>query len=357
MKLLSSFLLLSLFASGAVFAQTDLQTVATVSLTKTESITGKQLRLDIEAAEKTQGGRALTDEEKRQVLDMKINEILVLQAAERDKIGVTTNEINLQMQQLRNQLAQSIGRQPTEAEFTQALRNQTGMDRAGLEDQFRRQLILQKYIQAKKQNVLDSAKPPTDTEVASYYNLNKAKLVRPETVRFSMIQVPFGTTPAEKSKARETADRLAREIGTNPSKFDEVVQKSFAPNAGYQGGDAGYLPRSQQAQAAVGQELLNTAFTLKQGEVSRLVESPQGYHILKITETYEQKNLGLDDIYQLGTRVTVQNYIRQGLADENALMAIKQATDEIVADLRGPNNRPTFSYRKENIPWWKSTWK
>jgi peptidyl-prolyl cis-trans isomerase D len=155
-----------------------------------------------------------------------------------------------------------------------------------------------------------------------------------------MIQVPF-TDAASKTKAKELAERLAREIGSSPAKFDEASAKGAVPDSGYQAGDAGYLPRNPQAQQMVGTEFLNTAFSLKQGEVSKLIENVRGYHIIKITEAYEQKNLELDDIYQLesrvGDRITVREYIRRGLLQEKELALFEKVTGELVTELRRGN--------------------
>ena len=317
------------------FAQTDLQPVAIVRLTKSEPITVKQYRTEIEKLEQ-QTGRALTGTEKRQVLDVMINERLALQAAERDKITLSDGEVNQQLQELRNNMSQSLGRAPTEAEFAAAVRNETGLDIPAFREQLRKQLLIQKYMMEKKKDSFSSLKPPSEAEITNAYNLAKAQLVRPDTVRFSMIQATFNDA-ASKLKAKEIADRLVREIGTNPSKFDEVLLKGQTPNVDYQAGDGGYLPRNLQAQQIVGQEFITIAFTLKQGEVSRLIENTRGYQIIKVTETYGQKNLELDDIFQLGTKITVRDYIGNSLLQERQQALIEKVTAELVADLRAGN--------------------
>lgn len=332
MKRILCFFIFFAAAAGLVFGQADLQAVAIVQLIRSEPITVKQFRTEIARIE-TQNRRTLTAEERRQVLDLMINERLAMQAAERDKISLTDGEINQQLQQLRNSMTQSLGRQPTEAEFAQAVRNETGLDLPAFREQLRKQLTIQKYIIEKKRDTFSAIAAPTEQEIANSYTLLKSQLVRPDTVRFSMIQVPF-TDAASKIKAKEIADRLVREIGTNPAKFDEALLKGQIPNGEYQAGDGGYLPRNLQAQQAYGLDFVTTAFTLKQGEVSRLLESPRGFHVIKITETYEQKNLELGDIFQLGTVVTVRDYIGNSILQERQQVAIEVATQELVTELR-----------------------
>ncbi|MDR0389318.1 MAG: SurA N-terminal domain-containing protein, partial [Spirochaetaceae bacterium] len=171
MKRILPFLALLGIFSGSAFAQSDLQPVAIVRLTRSEPITVKQLRSEVERAEQT-AGRALTPAERRQVLDVMINEKLALQAAERDNLFVSDAEVNQQLQQLRAVLARNLGgRPPTDAEFEQAVRNESGLDVAGFRDQLKRQATVQKYLFSQKRNIFDSITTPTEAEIISTYNL------------------------------------------------------------------------------------------------------------------------------------------------------------------------------------------
>ena len=357
-------LIMVVFTGALVFAQSDLQTVAIVRLTKSEPITVRQLRTEIDklawqdlaprlgriptTAELSRAAQSLNLEQRKQILDLMINERLAIQAAERDKITITDNEINQQITQLKAQMSQVLGRQPTDDEFAQAIKNETGMDYPAFRDQLKRQGLTQKYLMSQKQAQFDNIKQPSDSEVVNNYNLYKAQFVRPDTVRFTMIQVPFGPDSSSKSRAKETADRLGREIGTNAARFDEAVIKGQAPNAGYQAGEGGYLPRNAEAQQMTGADFINTAFSLKQGEVSKVIEGLTGYQIIKITETYAQKALELDDIMQPGTRVTVRQYIGSNLLQQIQAEALAKATQELVTELRAGNS---FQVMENNLNW------
>jgi len=347
MKRIVFFAVLSFFPVIWCFAQTEMQPVAIVNLTKSEPITVKQLRTEVENMEKARG-RALTREERLRLLDVMINEKLVIQAAEKDKIVISENEVNARLQQLRSVLAQQLQRQPTEAEFNQAVKNESGLDLPLFKEQLRKQMIVEKYLLAKKEPLLKSVKEPAEAEIIEQYNLAKASFVRPETVRFSMIQVPYGPDAASRAKARELANSLLREIGSNPSKFDEVVTRSKVPNSGYIAGDGGFLPRNHEAQSVVGQDFINAAFTLKQGEVSKLIEGTPGYQIIKITENYSMKNLELDDIIQPGSSIRVRDYIKQALFTKKQNSILEQATEEVIADLRKGN---PFKIFENNLSW------
>jgi len=347
MKRVTLFSLLFLLFTFGSFAQSDLQQVAVVNLIRSEPITVRQLRTEVEKLEKA-SGRVLNQDQRKQVLNSMIDQRLMLQAAERDKVTVTDNELNQQIQQLRSGMAEQIGRQPTEAEFAAAIKDQFGLEMPAFRDQLKKQLTMQKYLVAKKPIVNEKVSPPSDAEVLSQYNLAKSQLVRPDTVRLSMITVPYGPDAASKTKAKQLADRLVRDIGTNSTKFDEAVLRAQAPNSGYQARDGNYLPRNIEAARIMGESFINTAFGLRQGQVSGLLEGQAGYQIIKITATYNQKTLELDDVFQLETGVTVRQYITAGLTMEKQQAAVVKATEELVAELRRGRS---FEIFEANIKW------
>jgi parvulin-like peptidyl-prolyl isomerase len=330
-------LLICFLASLTVFlpAQAELQPVAIVRLTRSQPIAVKELKAEVATME-AQAGRALTPAERRQVLDAMIDEWLFIQAAERDRVAVSDTEINQQIQQLRTAMAQSLQRQPTDAEFAAAIQQETGRDMSVFREQLRRRLTAQKYLLSKKQSEIQGIRAPTEPEITAYFSTNRTEFTRPETVRLSMIQVAYDTNRAE---ARTLIDRLAQEIGGNAQKFDEAVIKSQAASStlGYRGGDAGYIPRNAQAQQLVGQGFVELAFTLRVGEISRVIEIPQGFAIINVTETYPMKILEMDDIFQLGTRLTVHDYIAQGLLQQRQQETLARVQQELVTELRTGN--------------------
>ena len=344
-RIIFVFLCLLLAVSG--FSQINLQPAATVNLIRSEVITVGQLRTEVERMEAS-AGRRLTQAERLQVLDVMINERLVMQAAERDRVTVTENELNQQIAALRNNVSQQLGRAATDAEYAQAVMNETGLDVTTFREQLRRQIIVQKYLQHSKGDLLNSVRVPTEQEIVAEFNIRRTQLIRPETIRFSMIQVPYGADAASRARARELATRLFSEISSNPSRFDEVAARSVQPNSGYQAGDAGYLPNNEEARSFVGQEFMNVAFSLQQGQVSRLIEGNAGFQIIKVTENYSVKLLELDDLIQLGQRVTVREYIGQFLLSQRQNDIVTRASQELVAELRA--NR-TFQVFENNLNW------
>ena len=93
---------------------------------------------------------------------------------------------------------------------------------------------------------------------------------------------------------------------------------------------------------------MDIAFNLRQGEVSRLIEGPDTFRIIKVTEIYEQKILELDDIYQLGINVTVREYIGNTMWQERQQAALAQATAELIAELRAA---ASVNIMENNLNW------
>ncbi|MDR2069568.1 MAG: peptidyl-prolyl cis-trans isomerase [Spirochaetaceae bacterium] len=346
MKRLVSICLLFLLIVGMGFTQTDLQTIATVNLIRSEPIMVKQLRTE---TEKIEAGRTLSADDKRklrlEILNLMIDEKLILQAAEQERISVSENDLNNYFQQIRSGITQSLGKRPTDAEFASLIKSQTGMELPAYRDLIRKQLIAQQYLRLKRPALESSIKTPTDAEIQDTYNLYKTQFVQPDTVRFSYIQFPLnsGAAAAEKNRARESAERMLRDIGSSAAKFDEAVIRGQTQGAGYISEEGRYLPRNPQLLDSVGQDFLSIAFSLPQGAISGVIETPQGFLIIKVTGSYEMKTLSLNDVLlQPGPPMTVREQIAGTLTQQRLQEATLKAQEELIAELRARRNAVTI---------------
>jgi hypothetical protein len=280
-----------------------------------------------------------------------INERLVLQAAERDRVIISDNELNQHIGQIRAQMAPALGRQPTDAEFATAVRGQTGLEMPAFREQTRRQLTQQNYLFTQKRGMLENIRPPAEAEIVSMFELTRSQFVRPDTVRLSMIQVPFGADAAARTRARQQIDGLAREIGTSAARFNEAVARSQAPGSGFVGGDFGFMPRNLEAAQRMGQPFVNAAFELRPGGISRVLEGPpgSGYQIIMVTESHAMRSLELDDILHPGSPITVRAYIANIMMQERQMQALAQAVQELHSELRAGGR--TFQVFEANLNW------
>jgi len=355
MKRFIVFLCIFLLVSAAVFGQPasvpiEIQTVAVVRLSGVDQITVKQYKdyvswLTIAKALSVQDPNAkLTAEERRQALEELGNQFLACQAAAQKKITVSEKEINQYYEQsianFSGSLGMILGRTPTDAEIDKELKERTGMNRASFKELMKRTLLTENYLKVEKQSLFTSIKNPTEAEIQKIHNEVKNKSIfeygfsRPDTARIRMLMVPF-RNPAEKSKAQAAATTLFKSINGDPSKFDEAVRDYRKPNSTYISGD-GFIYKDDRVRKALGADFVNTAFSLRQGDVSKLLEGNDGFYIIKVIETYRAKVLSLDDIYNLEDprAATVRQAISAAELQRRFMAALQQATEELVVDLR-----------------------
>jgi len=284
-----------------------------------------------------------------------IDEELLFQAAERDRgsavvwSSVLSNageRIDQYILQLRDNLAQQLGRPATEAEYAQAVMNESGLDTNAFRTQLIKQLLVQEYILSRREDQIRSVREPTEAEITSVFNNARSDFVRPEIVLASMIQVPYGANATTRAAARTLAESLLREINT--SGFDQIVMRSVRPDSGYQAGNLPYIPRNNDAIVTLGQTFVDAAFSLRPGQVSGIIEGPQGFQIINVKEYYPLAVLELDDIIQPGSQVTVRAQIRQAIHAQRQQEAFNQAKREIVFEIKTAR---TYTLHENNIRW------
>jgi len=115
-------IILAIFlAFGTLFAQNDLQPLATIKLNKTESVTLKQLKARCEVYKKQTGLTSFTLDQKKEILDALIDEKLILQAAAKQGISLTDSQTQeLYLKSLANQVGAAI----TEQQFASIVKEQ-----------------------------------------------------------------------------------------------------------------------------------------------------------------------------------------------------------------------------------------
>jgi len=127
-----------------------------------------------------------------------------------------------------------------------------------------------------------------DDDVKKFYNENASKFQGNEQRRASHILIGFGVsaTSEQKQVAKAKAEALLATIKKNPKSFEELaIKNSQDPGSATKGGDLGSFGRG-----AMVKPFEDAAFSMKVGQVSDLVESEFGYHIIKLTEITGQSS-------------------------------------------------------------------
>ena len=119
------------------------------------------------------------------------------------------------------------------------------------------------------------------TLVQEYYKNNAKLYTTPEERRAShiLINVAPNATPADVDKAKAQAESVLAEVRKNPAAFADIAKaKSQDAGSAAQGGDLDFMTKG-----AIPGPFSDTLFAMKDGDISNVVRSDAGFHIIKFT--------------------------------------------------------------------------
>ena len=122
----------------------------------------------------------------------------------------------------------------------------------------------------------------TDAEVKAFYDENSAKFQGDEQRHASHILIAFGVgaKDADKAVAKGKALDILAQLKKNPKQFEELATKfSQDPGSAAKGGDLGSFARG-----AMVKPFEDSVFSMKKGQISDLVESEFGFHIIRLDD-------------------------------------------------------------------------
>jgi peptidyl-prolyl cis-trans isomerase D len=141
-----------------------------------------------------------------------------------------------------------------------------------------------------------AASKPSDADLKKYYDENIQRYRTEAEVRAShiLVNAPKDASAADKAKAKQKAEELLAQVKAHPDQFAQIAQKnSDDPGSASKGGDLGYFAHGQ---IAGGKAFDDAAFGLKKGEVSNIVESDFGYHIIQATDVKPSVTRPFDEV-------------------------------------------------------------
>jgi len=214
----------------------------------------------------------------RSVLGELVDEEILVQKAKELKLEVTdadiTSSADRQIKQVRSQFT-------SDDEYRNELKK-AGLGtpeeyRKGLIEQYRRQNLQQKaFAELRKK-----AKPVnvTEEEITAAFERSRSELQkRPATITFHQIVVAPKASPAAKAKAKAHIDSILVEIKKGGD-FEQIAKReSMDPGTKQLGGDLGWNRRG----SGLVPEFEAMMFALRPGEVSPVIETAFGYHIIKV---------------------------------------------------------------------------
>jgi peptidyl-prolyl cis-trans isomerase C len=181
---------------------------------------------------------------------------------------------------------------PNDAALNTELANR-GMDRKSLMREIGRNFVVEKYIEENIRKKL----AVTPAELSDYYTKNPDQFKHPDMIRTShiLISVPDGATAEQEKLARQRAELLLERAKKSEDFAKLAKENSMDPSAS-QGGDIGLTENGELAS-----EYEAAAAKLKVGEISPIVRTSYGFHIIKLTD---RKKAGMATLEEVRSQLT-----------------------------------------------------
>lgn len=177
----------------------------------------------------------------------------------------------------------------------------------------RRQLLVDEYLVKKTGNDL---KVP-EAELKKYYEQNARGFIESESVRIShiLIKIPPKAKSEDIAQAKKEIERIRAEL-VGGKDFAEMAGQHSSCSSSKAGGDLGYIKHNYMPQ-----EFDKVAFALKAGELSGVVKTRHGFHLIK---AFDKKPERVPELTEM------KDFIEKHLMKE----AQKRKQEEIVLELR-----------------------
>lgn len=211
-----------------------------------------------------------------QVLEMRINELLMLQAAARDTtIRVLDDQVNRLVEEKVNADAGQLGGMPA---LEQAL-SESGLTLQAYRERLVRQFSKQSMIEQYRTRQTRTRRAPsiTEDELREVYNTYRDEIgMRPATITLQRVLVPVRASEAEFEAARVRADSVFALIRAG-GEFEVLARQFGEDDTRERGGELGWIRRSD-----MGRAFADVAFSIAPGAVSAPVRTEFGYHLINV---------------------------------------------------------------------------
>lgn len=204
---------------------------------------------------------------------------------------------------------------------------QSRLDRMGMtEDEFRGEIAAGLGVEELIETLTADLPEPDEKELRDYYEKNLDRYTEQEQSRASHILIAFNPTDDDKvrEEKRARAGELLEQARGGANFAQLAVQNSDCPSKS-QGGDLNFFRRGQMVK-----EFETAAFALDVGEISDIVETIFGYHIIKKTDHKEERVVPLDEVKER-VRTDYGNEKKQHVVEEH-LERLRAAADIVYLD-------------------------
>jgi parvulin-like peptidyl-prolyl isomerase len=262
---------------------------------------------------------------KNSVTEQLVNSILLYQHAQEKNITISESDINEEIEKIKNSFE-------TESDFNDAIKR-SNLTLNQLKDDIRRQLMIGEVIEQENDKV-----EVTEEEISKYYEEHKDYFFEPEKRKIRHILV----------EDKEEAQKILNQIKDGMVDFEKAArEKSICPSS-EQDGDLGYITRGQMVK-----EFETVAFSLEAGEISEVVKTEYGYHIIRCEDIQEEHQQTFEE-----AKGTIKENLRsqkENSAIEALLTQLREESDVIIhydftSELEPTEQSDTEKSSEEDVP-------
>jgi peptidyl-prolyl cis-trans isomerase C len=250
-------------------------------------ITARQLEVSLESYTQEitmKTGRQATEQElvqiKSTLMEELINQELLYQAARKQKTTINEEQYQARLSQVEKQMA-------SDPRFSEEIKK-TGYSMEDIQQQIRQHLVINQFV---RETFLDPAKA-SEAEVQAFYETHRKDFIRPEQVRVQHILIKPAAPDDEKSKAAALKKIQDIQKKLDETKDFEALAREYSQcPSSKKGGDLGFFGRGEMTppfEAA--------AFALGVNEISNIVETQFGYHLLKVTGKTAETSVSFEEV-------------------------------------------------------------
>lgn len=183
------------------------------------------------------------------------------------------------------------GRFPSPEAFQEALKAQS-LTEGDLKDLVGRQLSVRTYVEKQ----LEPTATVPEEDVKKFFEDNKERFVTPEQVKAShlLIRLPEGAKPEDEAykTAKGKAQELQKKAAAPGADFAALCKEnSEDPGSKDDGGDLGFFTKDRMVEP-----FAKAAFAMQVNQVSDVVETQFGFHVIKLLERKDAVHHGYDEV-------------------------------------------------------------
>ena len=171
----------------------------------------------------------------------------------------------------------------------------------------------------------------TEEEIEGYYGYNPGMFIEPKQVKARHILFKLGqdADEAKEKRVRKAAEAVLKEAREGKN-FGELAKKYSEGPSKSEGGDLGYFSEGQ-----MDKPFEEAAFKLKKDEISDLVRSRFGYHIIRVEDIKEKRIKPLEEVREQIAEILFKNSSAE-LAHEKGLSLMDQMPYDVDLDQYAP---------------------